>query len=496
MGDVGFGWLDWLTLIAVFLGMGLAAHLLRGKSPGLEGFFLGGKEIPWWAVSLSIVATQISGVTFVAVPAAVFKVGGNLGYGQMMIGVVIAKILMAYIFVRPYYEELIYSPYQFMENRLGSRTSHLARLLFMVSAVLSQGVRLFATAIVLSEVTSLSSLACILIIGAFSIAYSVIGGITTVIWTDVIQVFIFTVGGLFALFWIFTTLPFGLGEALTILDERAKLVLFDLSTDPSKGFTLWVALLAFSVYELGLNSTDQVVTQRIMCCKNPREAQKAVLTSCAIVLISFMMLAVGLGLVLYYSLHPLPPSAADRIAEQPDRVFPYFVVSSVPPGFSGLVIAAIFAAGITSSTLTALSQTSVMELYSRYIRRDAGETHYVFVSKLAVVVWGAVLSALAIFFESLGTGLLELLFAVPGYVNGPLLGIGLLAILRRGNWRGIWFGTACAVCSILALQAMGVNMFWAYPVGAMIVLAAALPYRPLPNKETLPALRLPDGAER
>lgn len=483
-GSTSFGILNWLVLLGVFLGMAVAAHLLRTKNSGLEGFFLGDRGIPWWAVSLSIIATQISGITFVAVPAAVFKTGGNLGYGQMMIGVIIGKLLMVSLFVKPYYQQLVYSPYEFMENRLGPRSSHVARVLFMVSAILSQGVRLFAIALVLSEVTGLSSRACIVIIGVFSIIYSVKGGITTVIWTDVIQFFVFTVGGLFALFWLFGTLPVGLNQAFSILDDKAKLILFDISKDPSKGFTVWVALFAFSVYELGLNATDHVVTQRIMCCKTGKDAQKAVLTSCGTVLISFLMLAVGLGLVLHYDLQPLQGEAAIRVAEQPDRIFPQYVVNNVPPGLSGLLIATIFSAGITSSTLAALSQTSIMEVYSRYVRRGASEAHYVLASKVAVVFWGIVLSVLAGAFESAGVGLLELLFAVPGYVNGPLLGIGLLALVRRGNLPSILTGTFIAIGLIIALQAAGVNMFWAYPVGTVVLLAAALPFRASPEGET------------
>ena len=471
-----FGILNWSIVVIFLAGTAVVGHLARGRGRGLKDFFLGNKAIPWWAASLSIIASQTSGMTLIAVPAAVFMAGGNVGYGQMMIGVFIGKILMVFLFVGPFFEEVIYSPYEFISKRLGNRSGQLARVLFLISAVLSQGVRLFATALVLSEVTGLSGRNCIFILGAFSAVHCVMGGISTVIWTDVIQFAVFFLGGLFLLFWMFNDIPFGLGEAMAILDEKAKLILIDWSVNPKNGFSIWVALLAFSVYELGLNSTDQVVTQRLMCCRNQRDARKAVLMSCVSVLMAFMMLAVGLGLVLHYFASPLSTEAATRISQEPDRIFPYYLIHHIPAGLSGLIMAAVFAAGISTldSALAALSQTSVMGIYRTHVRKNATETHYVFAAKAAVIFWALVLSLLAILFESMGHTLLELLFVVPGYVNGPLLGIGLLALMRRGNWKGIAVGACCAVGCVLALQRLDIHIFWAYPVGTAVVVGVGL----------------------
>lgn len=347
----------------------------------------------------------------------------------------------------------------------------------MVGAVLSQGVRLLATALVLSEVTGLSSDTCIVILGAFSAVHCVTGGIKAVIWTDVIQTIVFFLGGAFMLLWLGGHLSMGWTEALTILDDKAKLVLFDWSTNPAKQYTIWVALFAFPIYELGLNSTDQVVTQRLMCCKNHREARKAVLFSCAAVVMAFLMLAVGLGLVLYYYANPLPLDAAERMADKPDRIVPYYVINELPVGLSGVIIAALFAAGISTldSALAALSQTSVMGIYRRFVRRDAGEGHYVFAARVGVVFWGAVLCALSIAFSKVeGSRLLDLLFVVPAYVYGPLLGIGLLALLRRGTWTGILGGAACAFAAVYVLHVEKVHAFWAYPLGAAVLVLVAI----------------------
>ena len=476
-GLANFGLLNWSIVVVFLVGTAWFGHRLGSGHSGLSGFFLGDRDLPWWAVSLSIIASQTSAITLIAVPGAVFASGGNTGYGQLMlIGFVTGKILMVLLFVKPYFKEVVYSPYEFMARHVGQRASHIARGLFLIGAVLSQGVRLLATALVLSEVTGLSSETCILILGAFSALHCVTGGIKAVIWTDVIQASVFFLGGLFMLFWLTGHLSMGWAEMLTVLDDKAKLTLIDWSTDPAKGFTIWVALCAFPIYELGLNSTDQVVTQRLLCCRDHHEAKKAVLFSCSAVLIAFIMLGVGLGLVLHYHVNPLPADAAERIAEKADRIVPYYVINNLPVGLSGLIIAAIFAAGISTldSALAALSQTSVMGIYRRHIRKRAAESHYLFAAKIGVVVWGGVLCVLAIAFNTLGGSLLENLFVVPAYVYGPLLGIGLLALMRRGRGLGVLAGTLAAFGAVAILQLNGIHLFWAYPLGTAVLVAVAL----------------------
>ena len=246
-----FGPLNWAILIGFLLATTWAGHWLKGDTPGLRGFFLGGRKVPWWAVAGSLIATRTSALTFIAVPAAIFMAGGTLTYLQMTLGFIAGDILMALLFVRAYYREEIYSPYDFMERQLGARVSQLSRALFMCGTVLSQGVRLLSTALILSVITGLGLVTCIFIIALFAVIWTWMGGITTVIWTDVIQFCVFFLGGLFSLFWVFNMVPGGLSGVLSIADEKAKLVLIDLSLDPKKTFTLWVGLLGCTVFELG-----------------------------------------------------------------------------------------------------------------------------------------------------------------------------------------------------------------------------------------------------
>ncbi len=474
---VDFGWINWTILIGIFAAITIAGHIFRGRNADLRDFFLGGRNIPWWAVGGSIIATQASALTFISVPAAVFMLGGNLTYLQMTFGFIIGNVLMALIFVKPYYEREIFSPYDFIGNRLGVQTSQLARLLFIGGAVMSQGVRLLSTGLILSVVTGLPLGACIFIIFVFAVIWTLTGGIKTVIWTDVIQAGIFIFGALFCLFWTVKTIPGPLGEILAIADDQAKLALFDLSTDPRKTYTLWVGLLGSSVFQLGQNAIDQVSTQRIMCCKNYREAQKAVVFASAGITLSLIMLAVGLVLVAFYTVNPLPESMAGLVSREPDRIFPYFIITQIPRGVSGLMIASLFAAGISTldSALAALSQTFIAGFYRPYIHKNAPERHYIGVSRISIVLCGALLSFIALGFHSFaGQGLLRLGFIAPGYVYGALLGISLLALLGKGSWRTITAGTVCSVASVFALQKAGVTFFWWYPVAALTVMGVTL----------------------
>ena len=274
---MAFGWINWTVLAAFILGTTWAGHALSGKGKGLDGFFLGGRGLPWWAVSASIMASQISAVTIIALPGAIFRPDGNLLFMQgTLIGFVIGKFLMVLLFVKPFYEKKIYSPYDFIEDRLGPRTSHLSRGLFLISAILGHGIRLLTVALVLSVVVNIPIGQSVLVIGVFAVLWTLMGGVTTVIWTDLIMFMVMLGGAIFSLVFIFNALPFGLGEAIRQLDAAGKLALIDVSTDPAKTWTIWTCIFCFTIFELAQNSVDQVITQRMMCCKNAHEAKKAV----------------------------------------------------------------------------------------------------------------------------------------------------------------------------------------------------------------------------
>lgn len=474
-----FSTLNWIILIVFLLGTTVIGELVKNKDKGLDAFFKGGNNLPWWAVSLSLIATKTSVATFIAVPAFIFSMNGNLTYLQMTIGFALGNVLFVYVLLKEYYEEGIYSPYDFIQKRLGVKTSQLSRTFFMIGATMSQGVRLLGTALVLSVITGQSTLICICIIALFAIVWSYIGGITTVVWTDALQFVIFIFGACFALFYAVGDIPGGFGEMMAIADSKAKLVLWDLSLDPHKTYTLWVGILGCTFFEFGSNAVDQVVTQRALCCKNLKEARKAVAFSVVGVVTTWIMAFVGIGLVAYYDINPLSDLIQASISSEPDRIFPYYVVNELPNGISGLIIAAMFAAGISTldSALTALSQTSVMGIGTLVFPKlkTMDENKVVKISKIAIIVWGVILALLAYGFSFFQDGgLLALGFKVPGYAYGILIGIAFLALMRKGAFMGILIGAFMAILAIAWMHFEGISFFWWFPVGALVVIVTAL----------------------
>jgi Na+/proline symporter len=285
------------------------------------------------------------------------------------------------------------------------------------------------------------------------------------------------IGAIFAIISVTNGIPGGIGEILAIADEKAKLTLIDLSMDLKTTYTIWVALFAVTVFELGQNTIDQIVVQRSLTCKNAHEAQKAIYFGLLGNIPTYIMLVVGLGLVAFYQVHPLDPQTASVMQETPDRIFPYYIVTQMPPGVSGIIIASIFAAGISTldSALTALSEASLSGFYKRYLKKTATEKHYLLTSKWFVVFWGILLSGMAIWFYHVQEeGLLELGLGLPGYVYGSLFGIALLSFWGRGNFTGIAIGTVLSIIVVVALSIAGVTFFWWYMVACMVLLVVAV----------------------
>ncbi len=274
-------------------------------------------------------------------------------------------------------------------------------------------------------------------------------------------------------------IPGGFGEIIAIADSKAKLVLLDLSMDPTKTYTLWVGIFGSTFFEFGSDAIDQVTTQRALCCKNIKEARKAVAFSTVGAVTTWIMLLVGLSLVAFYHINPLSPEMAEAVASEPDKIFPYFVTTQLPDGFSGLIIAAMFAAGISTldSALAALSQTTVMGVGPLLFpkMKELSEQSIVRLSKGAIVVWGVILCGLGCLFSLVQSqGLLSLGFKMPGYVYGILIGVAFLSLMRKGRFSSILVGSLLSILFILWLNSMSVSAFWWYPAGAIIVIAVAL----------------------
>ncbi|MCA9242786.1 MAG: sodium/solute symporter [Phycisphaerales bacterium] len=479
--------LDWGVLVAYFIATSLIGARFAGKQATIREFFLGGRKLPWPAVAGSIIATEVSAVTFISVPALVFAPGGDLTYLQFAIGAIIARVVIGVWFTPAFYEREIYSPYEYVGQRLGPPARSVTSGLFTLSAILGQSVRVYLTAMILREITGLDLGWSIAIIGAIAVAWTLAGGIATVIWTDVIQFGVFTLGLVIALIYAWSKIPGGAAEILDAASSAvdatgapaSKLRFLSLSLNPQQAYTIYTALTANVLLCLFAYGTDQLIAQRMFCCRGPREARKAIIWSSVGHLLAVLAAGVGLALYAFYQHHPLDPADAARVAASRDAIFPMFIVQQIPAGLTGLLIAGVFAAAISSldSALAALAQTSVSNWYIP-LRKRLGHTgvdddrHAVRASYVFVVIWAVVMCGMAaVVMEPLERkfeGVLNLALAMASLPAGALLAAFLIALFRiRVDWRGVAWGAPVSMLSVFALN-------FHFPGAPMIVLIVAI----------------------
>ncbi len=510
--SVQFGALDWGVVVAYLIFTSWLGALMAGRQANIRDFFLGGRKLPWYAVSGSIVASEISALTFVSVPWVVMQPGGNLTYLQLgVFGALIARVVVAYWLVPAYYEREIYSPFDYMHNQLGGHIRGLTTVLFVVKALLAQSSRIYLASEVLRVVlsdqlgvlrqyTGINELAAaIVIIAIVSITWTLLGGMRTVIWTDVALFACFTIGAFVALFTVAQALPGGFaelfrvgfdaqmsglekyGQKLAASGPWGKFTFFDWDTSPVRTYTMWTAMIASTWGGLGAYGLDQTLAQRIFCCKNIRDARWAIITSQISILVTGAVALVGAGLYAYYMNHDMSTEAGMLFREKGDRILPIFVVEVVPKGLKGMIIAAVFAAAISTmmGVLTATSQTTLSAFYTplreRYLRvrgitvslsanaeelaskpqASAEDLRTVRVSRLLVLFWGVMLALLSYAMLYIGQhykSILDLGLAMAGYILGALLAGFLLSFFRlRVDSRGFMYAAPLSCVSVFAL---------------------------------------------
>jgi len=530
-----FTFVDW-TVVAVYLAFtSWLGAKMAGRQANIRDFFLGGRKLPWPAVSGSIIASEISALTFISVPWVVLQPGGNLTYLQLGIfGSLLARVIVGYWLVPAYYEREIYSPFDYMHNQLGGRIRGMTTVLFVIKAMLAQSSRIFLASEVivvvlndqlvwLRQTLGLPELAwAIIIISVVSIAWTLMGGMRTVIWTDVALFACFTIGALVALFTVGYALAGGFSEMFRIGWEAknsgfpqyglplkpsgdwGKFTFFDWSTSPVRDFTIWTAIIASTWGGIGAYGLDQTLAQRMFCCKNIRDARLAMISSSISQLVTFTVALVGIGLYAYYQSHPLVGQALDLFLARGDRILPIFVVEVVPVGLKGMIIAAIFAAAISTmmGVLTATSQTSLTAFYlplrqwqlrrrgiatgmpanvnveELHDRGAAGteDRRTVRVSRLLVLFWGvtlALLSYYTVYVAKEYASVLQLGLAMASYILGALLAGFLLSFFPlKVDSRGFMYAAPLSCMCVFGLiwhQPWANQICWAFAAAILIV---------------------------
>jgi SSS family transporter len=436
-------------------------------------------------IGLSIVATETSTLTLIGVPAIAFATysrpeqGGNLTYLQVVLGYLVGRVIVAWLFIPAYFQGELLTAYELLQRRFGARTRHVTASLFLLMRPLAEGVRVFAASLVLTAVIS-GPLAgvphlwawSVLVVGLLTLIYTFEGGIAAVIWTDLIQLVIYVGGSLVAAWQLVHLVPGGWPGIVNAADAAGKLRVLSFSWDLSVPFTFWAGLVGGTFLTLGSHGTDQLLVQRLLACRDVRDSQKALLLSGVVVLGQFVLfLGIGLMLYAYYQVYPLPTLASN------DEIFPAFIVRSLPHGIAGLVVAAIFAAAMSnlSGSLNSLASTSVVDFYAPLTGRALDDPRILPLSRWLTAVWGVVLMAIALVARGWGSVFTAGL-TIASIVYGPLVGTFLLAMLvPRATETGALAGLAVSLASMIAIR-LGTSLAWTWYVvaGAAIALAVGV----------------------
>lgn len=490
--------LDLAIIFGYLIGIVLFGTWFARKQKTTTDYFLGDRSVPWWAVAFSIVATETSTITFISVPGIAFARGGNFQFLQLVFGYLLGRVVIALLFIPSYFRGELLTVYQLLDRRFGGKIKVLAASLFVVMRNIADGIRLLLTAIVLAAVyTSFQpganaetiTIAAIILIGIAMIVFTYFGGMEAVIWVEVVQLGIYIAGALAAAFILAKSIPGGVDTAISLGRQFNKFSLFDFAFDSTKTFTFWSGLIGGCFLTMSTHGTDQYLVQRYLCTDRPRRAATALLTSGAIVLGQFIgFLFIGVLLFAFY--HPFtdPVYASTSLAAFPftggDRVFPDFITRHLPTGLSGLVVAAIFAAAMSSS-LNSIAATAVNDLY-RPLRPARQDQHYLKVSHVLTLVWGVVQIGVALVARHQNRSALDQALSIASLINGPVLGVFLVGtFLRRVSQPPALIGMIVSIIVMLyVFFATRIAWTWYVFIGSVITLVvawlASLAFAPAP----------------
>jgi solute:Na+ symporter, SSS family len=422
-------WLDLAVILAYLIGITWFGARFRSGQKTLRDYFLGGRNAPWWAIGFSIVSAETSTLTVIGTPALAFN--GNFGFLQVVFGYLIARITISVLFLPHYFRGEMYTAYELMQRRFGQRIRKLTAGTFLILRALAEGVRVFAISIVVSIVLGTGEIASIILIVALTLFYTFEGGMTAVIWTDVIQMFLYVAGAILSLFVILNEIPGGWARVTEVAAPLGKFQVFDFSFDPTftKTYNFWAGLIGGAFLTTASHGTEQLMVQRLLAARNERESRMALFGSWAVILFQFtLFLVIGVILFVYHR------DTGAAVPQPPDRIYPQFIWEHLPHGVAGLVIAAILAAAMSnlSAALNSLASTTVMDFYKPMVQRhrERDESWFLRLARMVTLIWGAVLFLVALVAQSVKS-VLEAGLSIASILYGALLGVFLLGMLTR-----------------------------------------------------------------
>ncbi len=459
-----FSVIDYIVIVVYLVGVAFLGLKSSGKQTSNKDYFLGGEGIPWWAVLFSIVATETSTLTFISIPAVAY--GGNLTFLQITVGYVIGRIGVALFFLPKYYEGELFTAYTFLEKRFGAGMRNAASSTFMITRLLADGVRLFATAIPLAIILRLGGaftgwgdlelyILSICVITAITLVYTFFGGIKAVVWMDFVQMMVYIGGAIIAVGVLLGNLPAGFelpAEKLQLINLGFDMNFKEFIAQP---YTLITALVGGAVFSLASHGTDQLLVQRVLATRDLKSGQKAMIWSGIVAMLQFALF-MGIGLLLFMFYEGVP--ATEMGLATTDEVFAKFIVEQLPVGVSGLIVAALFAAAMSSlsSSLNSLASSTTYDLYKPYFGKNNTEAEDLSISRKITIGWGVILTASAVFFAILQLqggerpAIVELGLGIASYTYGGLLGAFLLGMFfNKPDKTDALIGFFCGLIALL-----------------------------------------------
>ena len=433
-----------LAILAVYLVGVVVFGLWAGRgAKSLAEYLVGGRNLPWWVILASIVATETSTVTFLSIPG--FAFGRDLTWLQIALGFVVGRLAVAAILLPHYFRGGVMTAYEVLRDRFGGAAQRTASALFLVTRTLADGLRLFLSALVLQEMTGLDLPWAVAILGVATIAYTYSGGLTAVLWTDLVQFVVYLGGGIAAFAVVLDRLPGGWEGLVAMGDAAGKLRVLDLGLDPTEPYGLWAGLVGGVFLSLGSHGVDQMEVQRYLAARSLRDARRALSLSGVVAFAQFaLFLLIGVGLWAFYTLAP-PAEAFGR----DDRVFARFILTELPTGLVGLLLGAIFAAAMStlSSSLNSCATVAANDLVFPLSRRKLGERAKLRTTRWLTAGFGALQIAVGVGGLRLEASVVSAVLGIAAFTTGIVLGVFFLGLFtrrvgQRAALAGLWAGLA------------------------------------------------------
>lgn len=415
---------DLAVIIAYLAGVTWFGARFRKEQRSLKDYFLGGRAAPWWAIALSIVSAETSTLTIIGTPPLAY--GGSYVFLQVVFGYLLARLVISAIFLPQYFKGQMYTAYELMERRFGTRTRKASAAIFLVTRSLAEGVRVFAVSIVVAIILHTSGPASILVIIAITLFYTFEGGMTAVIWTDVVQMCMYVFGAAVSFFVLLGRIPGGLPHVIALAATAGKFRIFDFHWSWTNPYTFWAGVIGGCFLTTASHGTDQLVVQRLLSARSERQSRIALLSSWIVIFVQFsLFLTIGMLLWVDQKGRPFPSGELDQL-------YPSFIWNSLPVGVAGLAMAAIIAAAMAnlSAALNSLASATVVDFYRPLTRSRYSPEHYLRVSRVSTVFWGAILASVGLVASHWGS-VLESGLSIASVTLGILLGVFLLGVLTK-----------------------------------------------------------------